>query len=95
MKNPVAKQFISLVAISYLMFWLFGVDSLVVQRTYVYVLAIAYFGFLFALRSGVLSVKWQMVNFTFLAYEFSLFFFNSVFVRAFDARRSFSTLGLY
>ncbi len=95
LKNPFAKQFVSLVAISYLMFWLFGVDSLVVQRTYVYVLAIAYFGFLFALCSGVLTVKWQMINFIFLAYEFSMFFFNSVFVRAFDARRSFSTIGLY
>lgn len=95
LKDPFAKQFVSLVAISYLMFWLLGADSLVVQRTYVFVLAIAYFGFLFALRSGVLSVKWQTVNFIFLAYEFSTFFFNSVFVRAFDARRSFSTIGLF
>lgn len=93
-KHDFARRFVIYAAISYVLVSFVGFDGLMVHRTRTLVLAIAYFIFLFYRNNNSLSFRWEVFNLVFLAYEFSIFFWNETVVRSHDGKPSFSLIGL-
>lgn len=94
LKHDFARRFVFYVAIFYILISFFGFDDLMVHRTRTLVLAIAYFIFLYNRNNNSRSFKWEFFNLVFLAYEFSIFFWNETVVRSHDSKPSFSLIGL-